>query len=292
MGEIVYSDSQVKRASWRLPENDQIESKIPTKSMDFKGNRYYFNKKETAQEKRDYLMSVTTWIGALSKGVGFNMWLGNALSYKSAMEYANDRALIGNMVHAMCMWLIWGKEVDTSYGFYDADDSKIKPVPDEAKKRLIAFIDFVDEYKPTPIATELSLYNNEKDKSGEFLYPYAGTADQIMMMDGETWLIDIKTGKEWPKEQQLQLSAYKMLYDSLYADITGPIDKLACLYLTATGKYKLKKFKFVPEAWDDLIEIGKYHFSDMRGKMPKVVMKEELPTVYTLKKEEIEDGNK
>ena len=257
--------------------------------MDFKGNRYYYNKSEKVAKNRDYLMSVTTWIGALSKGVGFDMWLGNASSYKDAMQYANERAMVGNMVHAMCMWLIWGKEVDTSYGFYDDNTMRIKVVPEEAKRRLIAFIEFVDEYKPTPIATELSLYNNAKDENGDILFPYAGTADQIMMIDGETWLIDIKTGKEWPKDQQLQLTAYKMLYDGLYSDITGPIDKLACLYLTKTGKYKLKAFKFVPEAWDDLIEIGKYHFSDMRGTLPKVKEKEELPTKYSLKREENED---
>ena len=278
-------DSEMLRASWPLPENDQIDSKIPTKSMDFKGNRYYYNKSEKDAKKRDYLMSVTTWIGALSKGVGFDMWLGNAKSYSDAMKYANERAMVGNMVHAMCMWLIWGKEVDTSYGFYDETTARVKAVPDEAKRRLIAFIDFVNEYKPTPIATELSLYNNAKDKDGNILFPYAGTADQIMMINGETWMIDIKTGKEWAKDQQLQLTAYKMLYDELYSDITGPIDKLACLYLTKAGKYKLKAFKFVPEAWDDLIEIGKYHFSDMRGIMPKVTEKVELPVKYSLKKQ-------
>ena len=129
MAEIVYTQAQIKRASWPLPQNDQIESKIPTKSMDFKGNRYYYNKKEKDPNKRDYLMSVTTWLNCLSKGIGFNMWLGNANSYKDAMQYANERAMVGNMVHAMCMWLIWSVEVDTSNGFYDADDNKIKPSP-------------------------------------------------------------------------------------------------------------------------------------------------------------------
>lgn len=281
MAEIKYSDDQIKKASWPLPENDQISSKIPTKSMDFKGNRYYYDKLEKEPEKRHYVMSVTTWLNCLSKGIGFNMWLGNATSYKDAMSYANERALIGNQVHAMCMWLIWGKSVDTSLGWYDADDSKIKPIPDESKLRLSAFIDFVDEYKPIPVATEISLYDPE--------FKWAGTADQIMMIDGETWLIDIKTGAEYPKEQQLQLTAYKLLYDHLYGDITGNIDQLACLYLTARGKFKLKKFKFVPEDWLNVIGIGEYYFSDMRGSMPKVKEKQELPTIYTLKEEE-EDG--
>lgn len=287
MAEVTYKKQQIKRASWPLPANDKIESKIPTKSMDFKGNRYYYNKKEKALSKRDYLMSVTTWLNCLSKGIGFNKWLGDAVSYKAAMGYANERALIGNMVHAMCMYLIWGKEVDTSHGFYDSDDGRIKPVPDEAKLRLMAFINFVDDTKPIPIATEISLYNNAKDSEGNILFPYAGTADQIMIIDGETWLIDIKTGREYPKEQQLQLTAYKLLYDELYGDITGGIDKIGCLYLTTTGRFKLKPFKFVPKAWDDLIEIGKHYFSDMRGNLPVVREKTELPTIYTLKEDSL-----
>ena len=288
MAELKYNDDQIKKASWPLPENDQITSKIPTKSMDFKGNRYYYNKAEEDPKNRDYLMSVTTWLNVLSKGIGFNMWLGNATSFKDAMSYANERALIGNQVHAMCMWLIWGRSVDTSIGWFDADDNKIKPIPDESKLRLSAFIDFVDQYKPIPIATEISLYTNEKDKD-QIMFPFAGTADQIMMIDGETWLIDIKTGAEYKKEQQLQLTAYKILYDHLYGGITGTIDQVACLYLTTRGKFRLKKYKFVPEAWNDLLRIGEYYFSDMRGGMPKVMEKEKLPIIYTLKEEE-EDG--
>ena len=292
MERLDYSDNEIKRASWPLPQNDKIESKIPTKSMDFKGNRYYYNRKEKMPDKRDYIMSVTTWLGALSKGIGYDMWLGNSKSYKDAMIYANERAMIGTMVHAMCMYLVWGKQVDTKYGFYDTDDNRIKSVPDEAKLRLMAFIDFVDEYKPIPIATELSLYNNERfPEDNEIAYPFAGTADQIMMIDGKVWMVDIKTGREWPKEQQLQLTAYKILYDALYGDITGNIDVLACLYLTSRGKYKIKKYKYKPEAWWDLIEIGKYHFSDMRDKLPVVKEKEELPTIFTLKEKGEEDGN-
>ena len=290
MDKIKYTDAQIKKASWPLPGNSQINSKIPTKSIDFKGNRYYYQRKETDLNKRIYFMSVTTLLNCISKGIGFNRWLGNGLSYEHCMDYAHDRAFIGNMVHAMCMYLVWGNDVDTSYGFLDDRDNKIKPVPDEAKMRLSAFIDFVDDNKPVPVATEISLYNNEMD-GDDFLYPYAGTADQIMMIDGKLWLVDIKTGAEFPKEQQLQLTAYKTLYDSLYADITGEIDVLACLYLKGNGNYKLRKYKYKPLIWDSLMDMAYYHFSDMRDNMPTVKEHEDLPIIYTLK-EENEDGKK
>ena len=46
--------------------------------------------------------------------------------------------------------------------------------------------------------------------------------------------------------------------------------------------------KFVENAWNDLINIGYYYFSDMRGSMPKVKEPEELPVIYTLKENEKE----
>ena len=291
MAKVTYNKDQVKKASWPLPPNDKISSKIPSKSLDFKGNRYYYQRKEKDVNKRDYIMSVTTWLNCLSKGIGFNRWLGNALSYESAMSYANERAFIGTMTHALCMYLIWGDEVDTSHGFYDVDDSIIKPVPDEVKMRLSGFIDFVDDHKPIPIATEISLYNNLKDDEKDMVYPYAGTADQLMMIDGKLWLVDIKTGAEYPKEHQLQLTAYKLLFDSLYGEITGSIDILACLYLKGNGKYKVRKYKFKPGIWTHLVSMGFYSFSDMRDNMPKVKEREALPTIYTLKEEENKDGS-
>jgi len=291
LAKIEYTKDQVKKALWPLPPNDKITSKIPSKSLDFKGNRYYYQRNEKDPKKRDYVMSVTTWLNCLSKGIGFNRWLGNALSYESAMSYANERAFIGTMTHALCMYLIWGEQVDTRHGFYNEDDSKIKPVPDEVKLRLSGFIDFVDDYKPVPIATEISLYNDLKSDDGEMVYPFAGTADQLMMIEGKLWMVDIKTGAEYPKDHSLQLTAYKILFDSLYSDITGPIDVLACLYLKSNGKYKIKKHKFKPNIWTHLVAMGLYYFSDMRDNMPKVVEREKLPIIYTLK-EEKEDGPK
>ena len=282
-------DKKTKRATWPLPPNDKITSKIPTKTVEYKGNRYYTQRNLKSGESPDYLMSVTTWENAIDKGIGFHRWLGNSPSYDSAMDYANKRAWIGTATHALCMYLAWGQEVDTSIGFYDEQDKKLRPIPDEIKMRLSGFIDFFDDYMPVTIATEISLFNNSKYDDGALKYPYAGTADNIFMIDGKLWMVDIKTGAEYPKAQRLQLTAYKILYDTLYAEETGPIDQLACLFLKSNGKYKLVKHKFIPEAWDALLDFGHFHYSDLNGKFPVVKEQEELPRIYTLKAKE-EDG--
>ena len=56
----------------------------------------------------------------------------------------------------------------------------IVSIPNEVKLRLQAFIDFCHDYKPISIATEISLYCLDEDEDGDLLYPWAGTADNVM----------------------------------------------------------------------------------------------------------------
>tara|TARA_Y100000593_G_scaffold95130_1_gene200445 strand:- start:14841 stop:15356 length:516 start_codon:yes stop_codon:yes gene_type:complete len=158
----------------------------------------------------------------------------------------------------------------------------IKQIPDEVKRRLTAFIEFCKEYKPRSIATEVSLYCDEVDEDGDLLFPFAGTADNVMEIDGKIWLIDIKTGKEYKQSHELQLTSYKILWDHIYGDEAGKIDKLACLYLTERGKFKLVEYKFVPLNWFNVYENFEYMLKDKRGNMPKIKEKEELPTKYSI----------
>ena len=91
----------------------------------------------------------------------------------------------------------------------------IIPIPDEVKLRLQAFIDFCHEHNPRSIATEISLYCDDLNEDGELMFPWAGTADNVMEIDGNIWLIDIKTGKEY-QSHELQLTSYKILWDHIY----------------------------------------------------------------------------
>jgi hypothetical protein len=287
---VVYTKEQLEKASYPdLLENNLVTSPIPLKRLDTKHGRTYYQR-NVAVEDRTYIYSSTTIIdNVLDKGIGFKMWLGNAKSYEDAMEYANKRAEVGNITHALCMYLIWGEMVDCRDGFLNEDSLNttlgkrtIVPIPDEVKLRLQAFIDFCKEYKPKSIATEISLYTDDRLEDGSLLYPWAGTADNIMKIDGKLWLIDIKTGKEY-KNHELQLTSYKILWDHLFANELGKIDEMACLYLNARGKFKLVKYKFVPEDWFTVYRLFEYNLKDKRGNMPKVVEKEPLPDIYTLR---------
>ena len=279
------TEDKILQASYPDPPQ-LITSKIPISRLDTaKGRTYY--QRDVKVDDRVYIYSSTTVLSnTLTKGIGFDMWLGNAVSYKDAMQYANERAFLGTMTHAMIMYLIWGEEVNTETGFYNDKTGEIEGVPDEVKLRLQGFIDFYKSMLPKPIATEISLYTDEVDEDGELLFPWAGTADQILKMpDGKIYLVDIKTGKEYPKDHELQLTSYKLLWDHKYGKEHGEIDVCACLYLNTKRKYKIKKYKFVPYNWYNVYENFEYMIRDGRGSMPKIEEKPELPTKYSIKGE-------
>ena len=284
------TEDQILQASYPDPPQ-LITSKTPISRLDSKIGRAYYER-GVEESKRTYIYSSTTILSnTLTKGIGFSMWLGNSISYEHAMEYANKRAFIGTMTHAMIMYLIWGETVDTNTGFYNEDTGEIEKVPNEVKLRLQGFIEFYKDFLPKPISTEISLYTDLKDEEGELKFPWAGTADQILRMpDGKLWLVDIKTGKEYHKDHQLQLTSYKLLWDHIHGDDHGEIDKLACLYLNSRGKYKLKEYKFVPYNWYNVYENFEYMIRDGRGSLPKIEEKKPLPDIYTLnEKKEIKD---
>lgn len=67
--------------------------------------------------------------------------------------------------------------------------------------------DFLDRYKPEFKHVEFMVYSER--------YRYGGTADAVCVINGETWLIDYKTGKGAYSDTALQLAALR------WADFLG-----------------------------------------------------------------------
>ena len=280
------TEEQVLQASYPDPPQ-LVQSKIPIARINApKGRAYY--QRGNKEENRTYIYSSTTILSnTLTKGIGFDMWLGNSLSHQHAMDYASRRAFLGTMTHAFIQYMIWGETIDTDTGFYNEDTGEIERVPDEVKLRLQGFIEFYKTMVFTPIATEIALYTDELDEDKELMFPWAGTADMIVKMpDDKIWLIDIKTGKDYPKDHELQLTSYKLLWDHIFGEEHGEINHIACLYLSSRGKPKLKEYKFVPYNWYNVYENFEYMIRDGRGSLPKIKEKPELPTKYSIKGDE------
>jgi hypothetical protein len=116
--QIVYTPKQIQKASYSdLKENSIVKPKTPINRHETPHGRTY-HQRDVDIDKRTYIYSSTTILNnVLDKGIGFKMWLGNAKSYNDAMEYANERALIGTITHVLCEHIIWGKTIDCRDGF-------------------------------------------------------------------------------------------------------------------------------------------------------------------------------
>ena len=119
---VVYTEEEIEKASYPdLEENNLTTSKIPIKRLNTSHGRVYYQR-DVDEKDRTYIYSSTTILdNVLDKGIGFKMWLGNAKSYEDAMKYANERALVGSITHALCMYLIWNETVDCRNGFLSED---------------------------------------------------------------------------------------------------------------------------------------------------------------------------
>ena len=236
------------------------------KNYDTPNGRWYA--KDEGKQPDIYFPSVTTVLGVLGKGKGFEMWLGNSPSYEHAMEYGHSAAKVGSIVHWYIMKLLQGAEIDTKEDFVDEDTEEKVKLDRKVNRRLEGFEKFFDDHKPKVIANEISLFNDMIHKK-EYLFPWAGQADQIYEIDGKIIMCDNKTGKSYDSHG-LQLTAYKLLWDSLFPDM--PIDQLWGLYLTDTWirkPYTIKKYKFEPEMWLGALDMWFWRNGGSKYKVPQ-----------------------
>ena len=273
------------------------QPEIPILREDAPYGRAYYQWEENFED-REFLPSPTTILNCLSKGIGFDKWLCSH-TWESSREYANKRAWICTMTHILCSHLLWHKEVKISNGFYNEYENKVESIPLEVQKRLLGFLDFLNEYDPEPLGSEIMLYSNEKmtiDGQTIYTHPFAGTLDMLFFADldgkGKKLIYcDLKTGAEHKKQHELQCTSYKLLFDHIYGAKYGEIDQMGCLYIKDTGKYKWKAYKFVPNAWYSVYETWKYLNVNAYGKLPKIKEKQEIPNVMQWKKPKKESND-
>lgn len=190
--------------------------------VDASNGRFY--KSDVKQQEGKWFPSVTTIIGkVLSKGYYFHKWLGDSNSFQEAEDYKNDKAEKGTKVHKYCEELALGEEVDVS------DDSK------EVVKKTAGYVNFHKQENVKVWETEFQLAHPN--------LMYAGTADLLADVNGELWLIDIKTSSNIYDSHRAQLSMYqRAARETGYAEP----DKQGILWLKDRTKkgYQLKEVEY------------------------------------------------
>lgn len=102
---------------------------------------------------------------------------------------------------------------------------------------------WLERWQPVTIATEVTM----------FAPTYAGTADALVSIDGEVWLIDFKTSSGLYPEVALQLAA---LADCPIAFINGEareaesIDRLGAVRIGRDGEWEMREIVYPTQSLD------------------------------------------
>ena len=201
-----------------LKENskNRLKFKPELKQINFLDRRVY---------KRDegvYYPSVTTILQYMPKNKFFDNWLkdvghnADLIMRKAGKE--------GTQVHEAAEALVLGEEVNWIDDYGNAKYSQI------VWEMILKFHDFWTTHKPELISAEDFVYSDE--------HKYAGTADLVVKMDGEVWLLDIKTSNSIHKSYDLQLASYaKALEESKGIKI----ERTGIIWLKAQSRGPSKK---------------------------------------------------
>lgn len=143
-------------------------------------------------------------------------------------------------------------------------DRDIEDVPENAKKRYEAYRAWVERYKPTVLAKEFQVVNEDDG--------YAGSGDLIAEVNGVVYLIDLKTSNSVHHDMRLQLAAYRYASDCIHGDDYDDeatealrlVETCALLHLTDegfsfldanVGPRQYRQFLDVKDVFDGLREV-------------------------------------
>jgi len=173
-----------------------------------------------------YYPSVTTILQYMPKNKFFESWLkdvGHNADF--IMRRAGKE---GTQVHEAAEALVKGEEVSWMDDYGNAKYSQI------VWEMILKFYDFWSTHKPELISTEDFVWSDK--------HKYAGTADLVVKMYDQTWLLDIKTSNSIHKSYDLQLASYaKALEESKGIKI----DRTGIIWLKAQSRGPSKQKKVI-----------------------------------------------
>ena len=201
-----------------LKENskNRLTFKPELKQINFLDRRVYKRSEDL------YYPSVTTILQYMPKNKFFDNWLKDV--GHSADLIMRKAGKEGTQVHEAAESLVLGKEVNWMDDYGNAKYSQL------VWEMILKFYDFWSTYKPELISTEEFVFSDK--------HKYAGTADLLVKMDGETWLLDLKTSNNLHRSYNLQLAAYAKAIE----EVKGiKIDRTGIIWLKASTRSASKK---------------------------------------------------
>ena len=182
----------------------------------------FLDRRVYKKEEGVYYPSVTTILQYMPKNKFFDNWLkdvghnADLIMRKAAEE--------GTAVHNAVEQLIAGNEITWMDEYGNAKYNLT------VWQMILKAADFFKTHKPEVIAAEEFTFSDQ--------FQYAGTADLIVKMDGEIWLLDIKTSNALHRAYDLQLAAYAKAWEEMFGQ---KIDRTGILWLKSTKRSASKK---------------------------------------------------
>ena len=169
-------------------------------------------------------------MGYYPKGKFFENWL-KQVGF-SADYIVKKAAEEGTQVHELAEEYLNGAELN----FLD-ERGRPQYNPD-VWQMFLRFVEFWETHKPTLIETEVHLFSDE--------LKIAGTCDLIVEINGELWLLDLKTSNQLQTVYELQTAVYGQCYEECFGK---KIDRYGILWLKSS-KRGSKKDKMQGKGWE------------------------------------------
>jgi ATP-dependent exoDNAse (exonuclease V) beta subunit len=166
-----------------------------SKQINFLDTRYY-------QRNGEYYPSVTYVLQYFPKNKYFEEWLKN-VGHNSDI-IAKKAADEGTQVHETIERYLKGEKISW------IDENGRTNYSMEVWKMILKFADFWEKHKPTLIESEIHLFSDE--------LKIAGTCDLVVEMNGEMWILDIKTSNSLHTSYDLQLAAYTACWNETFQE--------------------------------------------------------------------------
>jgi hypothetical protein len=213
----------MKKRNIKQSYNRILEISDDATQITLPDSRYY-------RRNGKYYPSVTYVLGYYPKGKFFENWL-KQVGF-SADYIVKKAAEEGTQVHELAEAYLNGEELN----FLD-ERGRPQYNPD-VWQMFLRFVEFWETYKPTLIETEVYIFSDE--------LKVAGTCDLIVEINGELWLLDLKTSNQIQTVYELQTAVYGQCYEECFGK---KIDRYGILWLKSS-KRGSKKDKMQGKGWE------------------------------------------
>ena len=211
----VIKDPKIKRI---------VEYSADNKQINVLDNRFY-------RRNDKYYASVTSILNYFPKNQFFHSWLKD-VGHNSDI-IANKAAGEGTQVHNAVEAFLNGEEINWLDEYGNAKYNL------DVWRMIMRFADFWNTHKPELIATEYHLFSDEHE--------FAGTADLVVRMFDQLWLLDLKTSNSLHTSYDLQLAAYATAWNETHNE---KVTHTGILWVKANTRGEGKGGRIQGKGWE------------------------------------------